>query len=130
MYFITNYEELKGRTIGFIHMARFANPAVIGTTDGGILMIEFEYEEDDFNEGMTIRIVNEMRAEYLLSKRKENDWMLKDLVINGVIKPGEFEEIQRKRKEDYEKMQEETRIKQEEQEHQDYIRLKEKYENK
>ena len=129
MYFITNYKELKGKTIGFIHMARFANPAVIGTTDGGILMIEFEYEEDDFNEGMTIKMVNEFRAEYLLSKREENNWVLKELVENGVIKPDEFEEMQRKRKEEYERRQEEIRKKQEEQEYKDYLRLKEKYKN-
>jgi hypothetical protein len=54
MNILKSYEDLVGKTIAFSHMAQFASQITLATTDGDILMVTFELEDDD---NMEIRVL-------------------------------------------------------------------------
>ena len=125
MYFITDYEKLQGKIIGFVHMATFANPIVIGTTDGGIMVARIEGDDDN---DTVIRVLGEMAAEQFITKQPGNGFMMRGLVDGGVIEPGDLEKFIHKRVEAVKKQREELIKMQEEYDRNEYLRLKEKFE--
>lgn len=49
MKILTSYLDLVGKTISFTHMAQFADQITIATTDGEVLMVVQEGDEDSFD---------------------------------------------------------------------------------
>lgn len=67
MRILTNYEDLTGKTISFVHAAQFAEAITIATTDNEVIIMNREIDEDE-GEG-NIRVFPEFRAlEYIKKK--------------------------------------------------------------
>lgn len=118
MYFIVKGEDLLGKEIVFVHFARFAEAMVIVTKDKGICVFDREDEETEIY-GASLARQHILKSDYL---RKELNNL--SIITNEEIKEYEhkMQEERRIQKELWEKQREEK-------EYQDYLRLKEKFEN-
>lgn len=127
MYFIDHYKELEGKTIGLFEVEQFTEHIVIGTTDGGIMVIDFEY--DDENYGTQIKVRGKGQAEHFIFKRLAAKRIVENLHKKGIITAGEYEQFCHDRQAEEEAKKQERVIKREERDRQEYARLKAKYKN-
>jgi len=81
MYFIEKEEGLIGKTIAFAHLAQFADAITLGTTDGGILVVEMDSDGDGFGSSEVIIYPLHQAERFILSK----PWVREQLVKTGVI---------------------------------------------
>lgn len=126
MYFITKYEDLKGKTIAYSHMAQFAQKITIGTTDGGLFVLEFNIDDDE----VELSVANKYGILNHIFKSDSSRFLIKDLTDAGVITPTEFDDFMAKRAEEERIRQERYRKEQAEAEYAKYLQLKAKYEPK
>lgn len=124
MYFITKYDDLKGKTIAYAHMAQFSQKITIGTTDGGLFVLEFNIDEDE----VELVPANKYGILNHIFKSDNSRFLIKDLTEAGVITPTEFDDFMAKRAEEERQRQEKYRQEQERKEYETYLRLKAKYE--
>ena len=121
MYFIEKSEDLVGKIVAFVHAARFAEAITIATTDGGVMVIEQDADEE-------IRIFKQHQVQrYLFKNHDSGKTLLPKLQELGIIKENEYadlKEAQRLRREESDRQQ---AIQKEKRERAELIRLKEKY---
>ena len=127
MYFIENKEELIGKTIACVSMNRFAERILIATTDGGILTVT-QYSDDNDSE---ITVYNKTNTKYyILNCKKVRPYLYEDLIKYNVFTKEEYDELidehNKKLKEDEIKLEEYQKKAELEQ----YLKLKEKFEEK
>ena len=76
MEFAKNIYDLKGKTILDMKMGQFSNEAVFVTTDGTLMIVEYEFQEDDDFERIGGNFFNKFRAErYLLNNPGTREWL-------------------------------------------------------
>ena len=122
MKVLTDYEQLVGKTIAFVHMAQFADQITLATTDGEVLMAQMEDQDEwgsdklttIYHEGMVINTLN--HEPYLRQKLSEL----------GIFDLEAYKEKRQKEMEEAKRIREEKRKKFELEE---YKRLKAKFEN-
>lgn len=78
MKIIKDYEQLVGKTIAFAHMAQFADQITLATTDGDVLMAEFELVGED---DMEIKILRDRRVIQRVEQSKHLQKALSELGI-------------------------------------------------
>jgi hypothetical protein len=121
MKVITDYEQLVGKTISFVHMAQFADQITIATTDKEVLMATFDF--DEFEGESEIRVLNKHQV---IKAIQDNVYLQKELDKLGIFNLEEFKKEQEK------KQREEMELykkQQEEKERKLLAELKAKYEN-
>lgn len=122
MYFIEKAEDLVGKTVAFIHAAQFADAITIATTDGGVVVIQQDADEE-------IHIFKQHQVQRLLFENQNSSkTILPRLQELGIIKENEYadlKEAQRIRREEADRQQS---IQKEKRERAELIRLKGKYE--
>ena len=121
MKILTNYNELVGKKIAFVNMARFADQITLATEDGCLLMVTVDGDGDEDKE---VRVYSEISTLREL-KNDRNDWMRKDLAKLGIF---DMDEYIQEQKEIRERKQLEFKKEQERKEYEKYLQLKEKYE--
>jgi hypothetical protein len=120
MKVLTNYKDLEGKTIAFAHLAQFADQITLATTDGGVLMANFEGMDVD---DMEIRIFNKHSV---ISVIQRNTYLREELDKLEIFNLEEWKNEQEKQR----RLEEEKRKKaQEERDRKEYERLKVKFEN-
>lgn len=117
----SNLEEIIGKKIVFIHVARFADNITIATDDGSILVITQDIDYDDYEEKRT-RILNESQV---INYIDEQDYIRKELERLDLFDVEKYKKRKQKREQEYiNKMKEIV----EEREKAEYVRLKAKFE--
>ncbi|RXZ78026.1 hypothetical protein EBB07_28630 [Paenibacillaceae bacterium] len=122
MFFITEEEELLGKTIVFTHMAQFADYITIVTGDGGVLVIDVESDSD----GKCNSIFPEHLAKRYLF---DHSWLRKELNSKGIVTDHDISEYERIKKEEADRYRERMLKIKEDNERKKYNELKLKYEN-
>ena len=126
MYFIENKEELIGKTIAYVDMNQFAEKILIATTDGGILIVS--QESDEFN--TEIEIHSKINTKYyILNCKKHNKHIYEDLIKHKVFTEEEYDKFISEHKKQQQEQEEKRLEKQKKAELEQYLKLKEKYEN-
>ena len=118
MYFIEKEEGLKGKEIIFTHFPQFANEMIIVTKDKGIFMFDKSDEE--------VEIYRKHNARNCLFK---NEYIRGELNKLNIITNEEIIEYKKQIEEEWKKQLELRKKKDEENEYNQYLKLKEKYEN-
>lgn len=122
MNVLESYPALEGKTIAFTHMAQFAEQITIATTDGSILMAEFDY--NDNGESPEIRVLRTQRVLGVLESDKgryvREELAKRDLFDLKAFKEREEAALAERR--------EKHRAEKELKDYAEYERLKEKFE--
>lgn len=124
MYFIEKGEDLVGKTIAFIHCAQFAEAITIATTDGGLMVIE---QQSDGSES-EITIYNAYAAEFHIFQKDRRKWMIEELQKLGITTKDDYEKHLEARRKEQEAREKRDREIHERFEHNEYLRLKAKFE--
>jgi len=119
MYFIDKEEDLIGKEIAFTDFARFAEAMTIVTKDKGIIVYVQEDEE--------IAIYSKGAARRYVLKE---GYVRKELNKLGIITDKDIQDYEDKIEKERKKQVAEYERQQEENEHNLYLKLKEKYESK
>ncbi|MEJ3719248.1 hypothetical protein WGM54_14605 [Paenibacillus polymyxa] len=121
MRILTNYEDLIGKTISFVHAAQFAEAITIATTDNEVIVMNREIDEDE-GEG-NIRVFTEFRAlEYI--KKEDNRYVRNSLAKHAGFDIAEYNKLKR---EESLKRQDEWNLEREKREREEFNRLSRKY---
>jgi hypothetical protein len=121
MRILTNYEDLTGKTISFVHAAQFAEAITIATTDNEVIIMNREIDEDE-GEG-NIRVFPEFRAlEYI--KKEDNRYVRNSLAKHAGFDIDEYNKL---KKEKSLKRQNEWNLEREKREREEFNRLSRKY---
>jgi len=120
MKFAKSEKELIGKEIAWIHFPKYGDEMIIATTDKTVLMFMRHYEEEEtevFNEGVCRIII------------MNNTYVREILFNSGIITEEDFLQFEKERKKEFEereRKQEELRKKRE---YEEYLKLKNKFEN-
>jgi hypothetical protein len=123
LYVIDNSNKLVGKTIAYIEMNRYANPTMVITTDGGIMMqyIE-ELEEGEYS----LENYSKARIE---SELFQNSSRIKERVIkSNIFLQSDFDELLASQIELHKQEQEQHKQHKEQREREEFERLKAKFE--
>ncbi|WP_413986384.1 hypothetical protein [Paenibacillus polymyxa] len=124
MRILTNYEDLTGKTISFVHAAQFAEAITIATTNNEVIIMNREID-DDSCEG-NLRVFPEFRVlEYI--KKEDNRYVRESLAQYAGF---DIDEYNRQKKEELLKKQNEWNIEREKRERDEFERLSKIYRNK
>lgn len=130
MYYITNENDLIGKTIAFTNFAQFAEKLTIVTEDGGIMVINVELDDDDYR-GSRKRTYIEIEPLAKMYLTNENQsWIMKELKKKEILSEEDFQKYEEEKRKKLEDERARFRIEEEKRERELYERLKVKYENK
>jgi molybdopterin-guanine dinucleotide biosynthesis protein len=119
MYFIDKESDLIGKEIAFVDFSRFGEAMTIVTKDKGIVVFTKDDEETAiYSKGAARRYIY------------QEGYVRKELNKLGIITDKEIKEYEDGLEKERKKQAEEYKKQQEENEYRQYLRLKEKYENR
>lgn len=121
MKILTNYEDLVGKTVSFVHAAQFAKAITIATTSNEVIVMNREI--DEYGEEGNIRVYPEhIVLEYI--KKEDNRYIRNSLAEYAGF---DIEEYNKQKKEEEERKRAEWQDKQEKRDREEYERLKQKF---
>ena len=124
IYVIEDPDKLIGKTVSYIELNRFSIPAIMVTTDGGIMIWETSAEEDTMSEEIEIDVYSKNRVEAHVFN---NERMIERIMKCRFLVKADFDSFLSQQREERKQEQEQSQIRKEEYDRKEFERLKNKF---